>query len=118
MLLIIDEAARVLDDLYIALRPMVAVSNGRVVLLSTPFGRRGFFYDVWRDGGAIWHREQIDAGECPRISPDFLAEEQQALGYYFRQEYECVFLDTTAQLFATDDIEAAIDSDVPALWEA
>jgi hypothetical protein len=41
-LLIVDEAARVADELYRAIRPMLAVSGGRVVLLSSPFGRRGF----------------------------------------------------------------------------
>ncbi|MBI2401439.1 MAG: terminase, partial [Gemmatimonadetes bacterium] len=35
-LLIIDEAARVSDELYAALRPMLAVGGGRLVLLSTP----------------------------------------------------------------------------------
>src|SRR5215207_9737335 len=33
-LLIVDEAARVRDDLYQSIRPMLAVSGGRIVLLS------------------------------------------------------------------------------------
>lgn len=44
-LLIIDEAARVPDDLYRAVRPMLAISGGRLICLSTPYGKRGFFYD-------------------------------------------------------------------------
>ena len=44
-LLIVDEASRVSDDLYRAVRPMLAVSGGRVVLLSSPFGKRGFFFE-------------------------------------------------------------------------
>src|SRR5262249_35020472 len=40
-LLVIDEAARVPDNLYGSVRPMLAVSQGRLVALSTPFGRRG-----------------------------------------------------------------------------
>ena len=44
-LLLIDEAARVPDDLYRSVRPMLAVSHGRILCLSTPFGRRGFYYD-------------------------------------------------------------------------
>lgn len=46
-LLIIDEAARVSDALYCAVRPMLAVSKGRLVALSTPFGKRGWFHDAW-----------------------------------------------------------------------
>jgi phage terminase large subunit-like protein len=42
-LLIIDEAARVPADIYRAVRPMLAVSNGRLICLSTPYGKRGFF---------------------------------------------------------------------------
>ena len=43
-LLVVDEAARVADELYQAVRPMLAVSGGRIVLLGTPFGKRGFFF--------------------------------------------------------------------------
>jgi hypothetical protein len=42
-LLVVDEAVRVPDDLYFSIRPMLAVSGGRLVCLSTPFGKRGFF---------------------------------------------------------------------------
>ena len=44
-LLVIDEAARVDDGLYYAVRPMLAVSGGRLVALSTPYGKRGWFHD-------------------------------------------------------------------------
>ena len=43
-LIIIDEAARVGDDLYYSVRPMLAVSRGRMLALSTPFGKRGWFF--------------------------------------------------------------------------
>src|SRR4051794_2832213 len=55
-LLILDEAARVPDDLYRAVRPMLAVSNGRLICLSTPCGKRGFFYECWTAGGDDWQR--------------------------------------------------------------
>ena len=45
-LLITDEAAWVSDRLYESLRPMLAVSHGRLIALSTPFGRRGWFYQL------------------------------------------------------------------------
>ncbi|MDQ3175559.1 MAG: hypothetical protein M3Q91_17935, partial [Acidobacteriota bacterium] len=54
-LLIVDEASRVPDELYQAVRPMLAVSGGDIVLLSTPFGKRGFFHHEWTEGGADWH---------------------------------------------------------------
>src|SRR5262249_35974629 len=86
-LLVIDEAARVPDHLYRTVRPMLAVSSGRMVLLSTPCGKRGFFYDTWTSGGPTWHRIEVPASEVPRIAPDFLDEERRTLGdSWFRQE--------------------------------
>ena len=57
-LIVVDEAARVADSLYFATRPMLAVSRGKLVCLSTPFGRRGFFYEAWT-GADDWHRIRI-----------------------------------------------------------
>src|SRR5262245_5269437 len=57
-LLVIDEAARVADSLYCAVRPMLAVSQGRLVALSTPFGKRGWFYQEWHGTGS-WERARI-----------------------------------------------------------
>src|SRR6266568_3812401 len=62
-LLLVDEAARVSDDLYLAIRPMLAVSAGTLWLMSTPFGKRGFFYKAWEHGGADWMRVGVPATE-------------------------------------------------------
>ncbi len=115
-LLVVDEAARVPDDLYRAIRPMLAVSGGRVVLLSSPFGKRGFFYEEWENGGAAWERYEVPATQVPRIAPDFLEEERRSLGdWWFSQEYMCEFRDTTDQIFSTADIDAAVSSHITAL---
>jgi hypothetical protein len=91
-LLIIDEAARVPDDLYRAARPMLAVSQGRMICLSTPYGKRGFFWNAWARGGNDWKRVEVPAERIPRISAEFLEEERRALGMsWFRQEYGCSF---------------------------
>jgi Terminase large subunit, T4likevirus-type, N-terminal/Terminase RNaseH-like domain len=91
-LLVIDEAARVPDDLYRAVRPMLAVSEGQLIALSTPDGKHGWFYDAWTRGGDDFARIQISADQCPRISAAFLEQERRALGEsWFRQEYYCSF---------------------------
>ena len=46
-LLVIDEASKVDDVLYRTVRPMLAVTKGRLIAMSTPFGQRGWFYDEW-----------------------------------------------------------------------
>jgi hypothetical protein len=91
-LLIIDEAARVPDDLYHAVRPMLAVSNGRLICLSTPYGKCGFFHDAWARGGDDWARIEVPAERIPRITAAFLAQERRAQGEsWYRQEYCCSF---------------------------
>jgi hypothetical protein len=91
-MIIIDEAARVPTDLYQAVRPMTAVSNeGRIICLSTPFGKRGFFYDCWSRHDE-WTKIEIPATQISRISEKFLAEERRAQSKsWFRQEYLCSF---------------------------
>jgi hypothetical protein len=111
-LLIIDEAARVPDETYFAVRPMLAVSGGRIVAMSTPYGKRGWWFEAWRSDEA-WERYEVPAVEVPRISPDLLHEERRTLGeWFFRQEYECVFLDPETAAFRTDDIEAMFSEEV------
>jgi hypothetical protein len=106
-LLILDEAARIDDALYRSVRPMLAVSHGRLVALSTPFGKRGFFWEAWT-GGESWQRIRITADQCPRITPAFLADERRALGErWYRQEYECSFEDVVGAFFSAEDIAAA-----------
>src|SRR5215469_9709588 len=85
-LVILDEAARVDDELLAAVRPMLAVSNGSLFALSTPAGKRGWFYDQWMRGVG-WQRISVKSTDCPRIDPAFLEEERQALGpVLFAQE--------------------------------
>lgn len=107
-LLILDEAARVADELYYAIRPMLAVSGGRMIMMSTPYGKRGVFYEEWTEGGPSWERYEIPATECPRISPEFLEEERRSMPeWFFAQEYLCEFRETEDQLFTHEMIERA-----------
>ena len=115
-LLIVDEAARVADESYRAARPMLAVANGDLLLLSTPFGKRGFFYEEWV-GQSDWQRMTVRAEDCPRIPASFLADERRSLGdLWFRQEYCCEFIDNETQLFGRDTINRALDKDIEPLF--
>jgi len=116
-LLIVDEAARVSDALYQAVRPMLAVSGGRILALSTPFGRRGWFHHEWTEGGALWHRTKVTAHDCPRISREWLARERKQIGeWWYRQEYEVAFVESVDSVFAYDIIMRALDADVEPLF--
>ncbi len=117
-LLLIDEASRVPDDLYYAVRPMIAVSGGRLVALSTPFGRRGWWWEAWEKGGDEWARVCVPAELCARIPPDFLEAEKRAMpGWRFRQEYGCSFEAAVDQVFADEFINRAFDASVRPIFD-
>lgn len=115
-LIILDEGARIEDPLYEAVRPMLAVSNGRLMALSTPFGKRGWFWEEW-DHGEGWHRESVPAETITRISAAFLERERQRIGdWLYRQEYGCEFVEADDQLFSHEIVEAALSDDIQPLF--
>ncbi len=116
-LVIFDEAARVQDALYAAVRPMLAVSNGRLIALTTPWGRRGWFFYEWTSGGLGWERTRVKAADCPRITREFLAEERRSIGeLFYRSEYGCEFVDNETQVFASEDIERMVNPAIRPLF--
>jgi hypothetical protein len=113
-LIVIDEAARVPDELLAATRPMLATSGGRLIALTTPAGKRGWFFEAWT-GAADWHRVQVTADQCPRISKAFLDEELRALGAQrFSEEYGLQFLDPIDAVFTLAGIESMFSTEVSA----
>ncbi len=115
-LVVFDEASRVPDDLYKAVRPMLAVSGGRALALTTPFGKRGWFWKEWEEG-EDWKRIKVPATACPRITPAFLGKERRSLGErWYTQEYLCEFRDAEDALFRSEDIDRAMADGIPLLF--
>ena len=116
-LLIIDEAAYVGDRIFAAVSPMVATSNGRVILLSTPRSMSGFFFQVWSNGNAGWARYHIPSSACPRIPASFLEDERHRLPeFVYKREYEAQFTDSADALVRTSDIDSAFDGATASLY--
>jgi hypothetical protein len=117
-LVIIDEASRVDDELLAAVRPMLATSEGggRLIALTTPAGKRGWFFEAWT-GTGDWTRTRVSATDCPRISQAFLDEELKELGpLRFSEEYQLEFRDDNESVFPGDLIERAFRAEVTPLW--
>ena len=95
-LLLVDEAAGVDEEMYMAVRPMLAVSGGSLWLMSTPHGKQGFFYETWVNGGPEWERKTMGAR-------------------YFGQEYGCEFEETESGVFDRALVEKAIRWDIKPL---
>lgn len=115
-LLIEDEAARVEDELYSAVRPMLATTNGRLVLMSTPFGKRGHFWKAW-DEAPGWRKLKVTADDVPRISADFLEEEKSThTQAWYLQEYFCQFVDAERAVFGYEAVMRALTDSVEPLF--
>ena len=113
-LLVIDEAARVEDPLYYALRPALAVSAGDIVCVTTPLGKRGFYYREYAFN-KDWVKYTIPASQCPRISNAFLDEERRLGDEYFSQEYECQFVESGRFLLNDADCGRLFTTDIQPL---
>lgn len=118
-LVIVDEASRVPDEVFHAMAPSLAASQGRLLALSTPAGRAGWFWRLW-DGDPGWERFTAKADELGRFKPEFLESERRVLGdRLFLQEYHGEFLaseDDTYRLCKSSDVDAMFSSDVPRLF--
>lgn len=107
-LLVVDEAAYVSDELFVAVSPMVAVSRGRMICLSTPAGQRGFFFEQWRRGEG-WQRVKVPASECPRIPAEFLQRQRTLMtAAQYAAEYECSFVEAAGAIFSGEEIDAFV----------
>lgn len=108
-MLILDEASRIPDVLFKSVKAMVAVSNGRVVALSTPWGRRGWFYELSKRSRDSWRRWIVPWSMCPRLTPRFIAEERRDCGdAWVAQEYENSYNTLVDAVFAEETLKRSV----------
>ena len=112
-LVVEDEAAFVKDETHAAMIPMLAAStNGRMVLMSTPWLTMGHFYEIWTNGEG-WERYEIPTSQCLRVRPEWLAERKREDPLTYAREYECqfgsgdegLFTEAMLSLMEVDDFE-------------
>jgi hypothetical protein len=97
---------------------MLATSEGggRLIALTTPAGKRGWFFEAWT-GTGDWKRVNVPASQCPRISAEFLAAELRELGpIKYSEEYQLEFRDNEEAVFPSDIIARAFTLEVTPLW--
>jgi hypothetical protein len=108
---------RVPDEPYHAIQPLLAISRRRLAALSTPWGKRGIWYEAWEHGRPERERCTITAEICPRITPEFLNNVRASLlPLFFASEYGCGFVDTLDRVFRTEDFDRAFSVDVTPLF--
>ena len=87
--LVLDEAARVSDALFNASLPMVLryAKTARVLVASTAWAARGFFYRLWTEGEG-WNKIRADIHECSHLTPEDIERERRSMpAAAFRREY-------------------------------
>lgn len=109
-MVLVDEGAFCEDPLFGAVAPMLAVSGGELAILSTPYGRRGAYYEAWEKGGDDWERHLVTAYDCPRITAEFLEEQRRTMPeWLFRQEFLCEFVETMDSVFTHEQVSGALE---------
>ena len=138
-LIIVDEAARVSQELLGAVRPMLATTEGQLILLSTPWGQQGVFYWSWRGFEEEQPVEEINSEEWwewrqrtpdqwlrfkypatanVRISNEFLEAERVAVSeWFYAQEFLCEFRQNTESVFDADAIRRSLVTDLEPLFD-
>jgi len=99
-LLIADEAAFIPEEVWTAVTPMLAVTKGKIILLSTPFGKGGYFYDCFNNPS--FSKFHVSSEDCPRKDQVFLDQEKRRMtNLQYSQEYLGEFVDELMQFFPT-----------------
>lgn len=110
-LLVEDEASRVEDELHYSITPMLATTAGRLILMSTPFGKRGHFWDIWSESPG-WSKVRIPVTEVPRIAPEWIEDQEASMPrWWFLQEFMCEFMESTDQVFGYNHVMSALSED-------
>lgn len=109
-LMIVDEAAFIEDHIFQeVLMPMLAVGESQLVLLSTPFGKKGFFYRMFEkslDEDSNWYSKQVPTSANPLIDDNFIEEQRDAMTRtQFKQEILGEFDENISGFFTRDELE-------------
>jgi phage FluMu gp28-like protein len=110
--IVVDEAAYLSESVIPqVLLPMLADTEGQLVLLSTPFGRNHFWEWYQRgQSGEVCRSFHFPTASNPRISPMFLEMQRSLLTErQFAIEYEAQFVDDAGAVFPQAVIEACVD---------
>jgi hypothetical protein len=107
-----DESSRTDDELYLsAVRPMLSryAARNRLVLLSTPAAKQGFFYNAWTSEGDEFIKVRARWEDSPHITPKMIEQERLSLtADQFRTEWLGEFSEgTDTRIFGLDLINSA-----------
>lgn len=117
-LIVIDEAAFAANELYHTVYPMIQISRGDMVLLSSAYITDGFFYEIWTGNDERWEKYRITAYDCPRYDINELEIiRANTPEKAFKAEYLAEFVDPAGATFTELQISDAFDDEVAPLMD-
>jgi len=106
-----DEAAFIKDEVYVASDPSIIATKGIHVMTSTPFGKRGRFYQAFNSDA--WSKYHIKSIRSPLITKDDLkSAKAEKTELEFKQEYEGEFLEEMDTYFPRDLVLSCVDDTI------
>jgi len=111
-MIIVDEAAFIADEIFQQVfSPMMAVGDGDFILLSTPFGKKGFLYERFNDED--WYTMQVPTSANPLVDEEFIEEQRRNLtNTQFKQEILGQFVESADSFFTRDELMSCAREDV------
>lgn len=106
--LIVDEAARIKDETIEELEPTLAANDGTLIAITSPKGKRGWFYKRWVRGMAGLDPDiaayHFPSSSSPHVSQAFLDRvKRNNPEHVWRQNYLAEWLDSYASPFPSID---------------
>ena len=113
-MVLVDEASFVPEELILdVIMPMLAATNGVLILLGTPWSRDHFFYRIFSGQVPGWSIHHVPSTSCPLISPAFLEEQRAVMPEAdFRREYLAEFVEEGARYFPSDLLLGCLDPEI------
>jgi phage FluMu gp28-like protein len=116
--IIVDEAAYVEPGLIEeTLFPMMATTEGKMTLISTPNGHNAFwrFFEHGQSGEPAYWSRRGPSSENPRVSKSYLAAQKMLVSERaFAVEYEAEFMDGEGTVFTSEAIARCLVSEIGA----
>lgn len=111
-MIIVDEAAFIDDSIFQQVfSPMMAVGDGDFILLSTPFGKKGFLWERFNDDS--WHTVQVPTSANPLVPDSFIEEQRKNLTTtQFKQEILGQFDEASNSFFTREELMNCVQENV------
>ena len=117
-LVIIDEAAFVPEEVITSIvMPMLAATDGTLIMLSTPWSKDHIFYRAFSGEVEGWSVHHVPSSKCPLIKPSFLEAQKRIMTEAeFRREYLAEFVEEEACYFPMDLILKCVNPELKAAY--